>query len=325
MTNQPAPSPELLGAKVRPSDPRELRYRLSVPAAVDMSHVASVGVFMPPVRSQVFGSCTGHCVVNAGECLHNLTRFQIGERLDPYVVYWDARLRDNFYGEPWGSDTGAYLASAFDVALGGVPRDDLWPTPGSTVDAPPDDVRADAGNQDWILAHQPMFATDSGGFLGGIWTALQNGQPVGLAMAWYNGWFEHHEILSDNLGGFAGYHAICAYAAIPAGMLHSEPLVVIRNSWGGYTDVGQLRTVLPEADAGDVAIPARYFTNGVVIEARAASAEAAPPIPFDDCRTEVGAAHEADERIVLRVRDTYRTQTARNALSKAAREIREQH
>lgn len=289
-----------------------------------MSQVASVGIWMPSVRNQQFGSCTGHATVNAAECLHNLSTGTMAERIDPYVVYYDARVKQNFFGEGAGADTGAYLADAFDVALGGVPRDELWNTPSWAGEVPPDSIRTDAPFQDWVKAHQPLYATDPGGFVAGLWTAFQNRQPVGLATAWYNRWFDHYEILPDDTGPLAGYHAICAYAGIPAGMLHPERLIVIRNSWGAYTDVTQLRTVLPEAMPGDVAIPEHFFTNGTVNECRAATAETIVTPPFDDCAVEVQAAHDTDEGIVLRVRDQYRTQTARNALTKAAQQIHNQ-
>jgi C1A family cysteine protease len=46
--------------------------------------------------------------------------------------------------------------------------------------------------------------------------------------------------------------------------------------------------------------------------------------PTAECTDEVQAARNADEGIVLRVRDQYRTQTARNALTKAAQQIHNQ-
>jgi hypothetical protein len=49
------------------------------------------------------------------------------------------------------------------------------------------------------------------------------------------------------------------------------------------------------------------------------------PAPPDDCRDEVAAQRQADERIVLRVRDKYSQRWAGyRALDEAARAIREQ-
>jgi hypothetical protein len=324
MANLPSPGPALLGARIRPPDPREVRYRLPIPTLPDMTEPASVGLWMPPVKSQQFGSCVGHTVTTAAECLYAVTHHALPDPLDPYVVYWDARVKQSFFGEGWGADTGCYAADAFDSALAGVPLDHLWPTPTHAGEAPPDSLRADAPNQDWILGHQPFYASDPGGFLAGLWTAFANLQPVGLAMAWYSRWFDHYGVLPDDTGPLTGYHEVCAYAAIPQGMLHPEALIVVRNSWGAYSDVSQLRSIVSEAQPGDVAIPAHHFQNGTVNECRAATAEAIVVPPFEDCAEEVQTARNTDEGIVLRVRDQYKTQTARNALTKAARAIHDQ-
>lgn len=331
MTNQISPSPDLLGARIRPVSlraARELRYQF-VPSAeqTDTSQIVSVGVFMPPVKAQRFGSCVGHSVTSAAECLHNLHRQVQGPLLDPYAVYYWGRLKDNFYGEPPGSDTGLVIATGFDVSLGGIPQDHLWPTPSSPAEAPPDHLREDAPNQDWLAVHQPVYRENPGGFVGGIWAAIRNNQPVVLGSAWYNNWFSHDRILPENTGVFAGYHAICAYAGIPPGYYGHEELVVIRNSWGGYTDIGDLTSILPEAQPGDVLVPRRCFENGAVFEVRAAGAEplTPEPSPFDDCRDELAAQRDADEQRVLRVRDTYsRRWSGWRALDEAARRIREE-
>lgn len=306
MTNQVEPNPSLLGVRIRPFDPRELPYRLMMPAMADMTEIVNLGAFMPPVRSQEFGSCTGHAVVTAMECLYAHRNMVFPDRLDPYVVYWDARVKQNFFGQGWGADTGAYDADAFDVALTGVPRDSLWDTPRSAAEAPPDSIRADAAAQDWLLGHQPMYSTDPGGFLAGVWSAIKNFQPVGMATAWYNNWFDHHAVLRDDTGHLAGYHEICIYACIPAGILHPEPGVVFRNSWGAYTDVTELRQVIEQAQPGDVFMPQRHFLNGTVNSLRAATAEPIP-IPPADCAAEVQAAREEAAEIVIQAASVIRS------------------
>lgn len=312
MTNQPSPNPSMLGARIRPPDPREVKYRLIAPTLPDMTKPVSIAGFMSPVGdSQNGGSCTGHTVAGIMDALYAITRSEWPRRVDPYVAYWLARLRANWFGGPVGGDTGAYLADAFDVALEGLPYDDLWPTPDRMDEAPPADVLATAPQNDWLLGHQPMYASDPGGLVAGIWTAIGNFQPVGIATAWYNRWFGSDGILPDVSGDLAGYHAIKAYACIPAGWLHPDALVVLRNSWGGYTDVSQLKSVIPEAEPGDVAIPARWFENGTVQEARAATAEAIPmpePEPTPDCTDEAVAARDAAIASIQRALDAIKAQ-----------------
>ena len=290
-----------------------------------MSQIVSVGRWMPPVKHQQFGSCVGHTVCTAAECLHAVTYGTFGMEIDPYWVYWYLRVKQNFFGEGWGADTGGYAADGFDVAMNGVPRDSLWNTPTHAGEEPPESLNADAPNQDYVLGHHPFYASDPGGFMAGIWTALGNKQPVAIAMAWYNRWFDHEPILPDTTGPLVGYHELCVYAGIPAGVLHPERLAIARNSWGAYTDVTELRRVLPEAMPGDIAIPERYFLNGTVNECRAATAEAIVVPPSEHCDQEVHSAQQVDADKVLRVRSRYKPNwPGSKALLEAENAIRNQ-
>lgn len=268
-----------LGALPRAHDPTELRYRLVREVAIDVNKPRSLGAYRSPVENQGgIGSCTAHGVTSAAEMLAAIQGRPVVQ-LNRGDLYWRTRSRANWYGQGQGADTGASVGDACDAILGGEARQDLWPYIADAKLMPPASLAADAPNQDYALAHQPLYGSDPGGFVAGICQAIDELKPPVIGMAWYDGFFSPPGgvLPASNFGQQAGGHCIHIWG-------RTRGLVWCRNSWAREwtAPVAEaMRRLNPEAEAGDFAIPdALLSIPGLVYEIRALSPEpVAPPPP----------------------------------------------
>lgn len=219
-------------------------------------------------------------------------------------------------------DEGSYIADGFDLEMDGCPPLDLH----GYIDDASFDYPAEMDQQrteDYVFGHRPFYPSE-GRFIENVWLALDANEPVVLGSYWPDAWFSPQGgRLAEGLtpANAGGAHAYLAWGIVPGWFLCD-------NSWSPSwsEDAAQFGW---DMRPGSMAVPWSAVETGLIFEGRSCTFEPIQPTPdpqppFDDCRAEVGAARAADERIVLKVRDRYKTQTARNALSKAAREIREQ-
>lgn len=261
-----------LGARPRPTDPRELRYRLSAPAAVDLTLPRSLAAHLPPVFDQgQMGSCVANATVAAAMTLGHLKGWTPVPALDRLWLYWQSRVREGTFP----ADAGSYPADACDLAMAGLPpecaeRDGYTADP-ARVPAPDPSY----GTYDYVLSHRPFYATDPGGYLAGLVTALDAGMPVLVALSWHS----HFDprggvlpVLPPENG--AGGHCVYAWGYQPASP--AGPLVWCRNSWGLTWTRDEVKRTWSEAAPGDFALPAGLLTNGTVWEMRAVSGEPVP-------------------------------------------------
>ena len=161
------------------------------------------------------------------------------------------------------------------------------------------------GRYDYVLSHRPFYASDPGGYLAGLVTALDAGMPVLVAMAWHSQFYPHDGILTvlppeANAGG----HCVYAWGYQPTSP--AGPLVWCRNSWGLNWTKDEVRRTNPEADPGDFALPVGLLTNGTVWEMRAVSGEAVtpPPAPVDGYQRALDVAAATYQTLAATVHST---------------------
>lgn len=266
-----------LGAKRRNFDERELKYRLTVPAAVDYARLRSLAAWVSPVRDQgQMGACTAFATCTATETLARIAGVD-PPPLDELWLYARCRQKEGSFP----SDGGSVPADALDLAMVGLPAlaaerlgyiTDPAYNPGPDVDA--------AATNDYVASHQPFYQSDGGGFLAGILTALDDRKPVVLAMGWHQDFFSPVRgvlPVRPNDASVVGGHAISCWGYVPAGNGHGG-LIAARNSWATWTDA-DVATIHPDAIPGDFFIPVELLTNGIVWEGRAVSGEAVAPVP----------------------------------------------
>lgn len=270
-----------LGARQRPTDPRELAYRLSPQAGVDTTAPRSLARFLPAVYDQgPIGSCTAQVVAGAASVCAAIAGLPMPETpLSRLENYAKSRQKEGTFP----NDAGAYLADAFSVALPGMGREALFPYVPDPTLTPPPEVVADDGAHVYISAHQPFYASDAGGMLAGLLTALDQQKPVGIALSWYSDFDNPNSagVLPEAVvGQVRGGHAVLCWGYTPAHDGHA-PLLACRQSWGRWTS-SDVASIHPDAVPGDFFLPVTHLQNGVVWEARAATAASIPrPDPLD--------------------------------------------
>lgn len=277
-----------LGCLPRPFDPKEVKYRFATPplTAINFNEPADLRPWLTKVEDQ---QTIGSCVAQAGTSALELLAQKRGitpPELNRLWLYWHGRIKSGLVdqsGRPSG-DTGMFIAPALDLALSGVPREELFPyVPDATLQ-PPASLDADAPNQDYALAHRPIYATDEGGFEGGVVAALHAGMPVLVGMWWAA---QNVKEANDMLSVIApasgqGGHCVLIVAYQPASQSPTgKRRYYCRNSWG---------------EGWDFWLSEEHFApNGPVFELRAVDAERAGPQP--DVLPSVDAVQIADEVI----------------------------
>lgn len=259
------------GARLRPTDPRELRYALRRtlrrPGAVDLGSPRLVR-HSQPVRNQGW---LGSCAAFASETAAGAAREHAGAPQEPLHagwLYYHARALHGWQGE----DTGSYPADNLDLLMAGAPRaadapysaDARWVPPVALEEAP---------RYDYVLSHRPIYPAE-GHMLEDIWMALDAGMPVVAASWWPAEWFSPVlGVLPDGVPVPAnpqGGHAWVIWGIAPGYLL-------AQNSWGeGWAaDAPQCR-VLPAGVSlrpGQFAVPWSYAQSGMLWEARAVALE----------------------------------------------------
>lgn len=268
-----------LGARQRATDPRELRYRLTAPAAVDLNTPRSLAPWLPPIMDQgQMGSCVANATVGAAMTLGKRAGFASVPELDRLWLYYKSRVTEGTFPQ----DAGSYPADACDIAMTGVPPE--CAEAGGYVADPAKVPQPDPsyGAYDFVLSHRPFYATDPGGYLAGLVTALDAGMPVLVAMAWHSQFYPRDGVLPVlPPEGSAGGHCIYAWGYQPVSP--QGALVWCRNSWGLNWTKGEVKVTWGDAGPGDFALPVALLTNGTVWEMRAVSGEKAPdPTPVVD-------------------------------------------
>lgn len=271
-----------LGLRPRPHDPRELRYRLTAPATVDLTTPRSLAQWLPPVMDQgQMGSCVSNATVGAAMTLGRKAGFETVPELDRLWLYYQSRVKEGTFPQ----DAGSYPADACDIAMTGLPPE-VAEAGGYVADpakVPAPDPQY--GVYDYVLSHRPFYATDPGGFLAGLVTALDAGMPVLVAMGWHRLFWAQDGVLPD-LVPESGEGGHCVYAWGYQPDSPRGPLAWCRNSWGLNWTKGEVTRTWSEAQPGDFALPLGLLTNGTVWEMRAVSGEKAPdptptPTPVD--------------------------------------------
>lgn len=274
----------LLGARRRPPDPRERRYRaqLSATTVPQLDREVSIAPWLGSdvEDQQQIGACTAHATTRAIEALAARAGIPIVQ-LSRLWLYYQARARQGWQDQ----DSGAYLADACDVARDtGVPAETLWPyVPGLYATPPPDAATADAPGHRLAFTHQPIYATDPGGMTAGIWSALAAGDPVVIGMDWRTEFFDVRDANGvlpelDQGANVAGGHAVLVYKGIPPRNGYPRLFAFVQ-TWGPAWSDGRVCTVDPEARPGWGFLPEALFQNGVVWEARRLTLTATLPPP----------------------------------------------
>ena len=222
----------------------------------------------------------------------------------------------------WPRDDGSYVADGFDLEMVGCPALDLH----QYVDQPdfdyPDSMDGQR-SEDYVLGHRPFYPSE-GRFIENVWSALDASEPVVFASYWPDAWFSPQGgRLAEGQRPNNAAHAYCCWGIVPGWFLCDGTW---SPQWSADApDFGS------DMRPGSFAVPWSAVDSGLMLEGRSATFEPIVPVPdpepvppFDGCDGEIALAHDADEAIVLRVRDQYKTQTARNALTKAANAIRDQ-
>jgi hypothetical protein len=224
----------------------------------------------------------------------------------------------------WPRDDGSYVADGFDLEMSGCPAMDLHQYIDRADFDYPDSMDTQR-TEDYVLGHRPFYPAE-GGFIENVWSALDASEPVVFSSAWPDAWFSPQDgrvAEGQTPANASGAHAYCCWGIAPGWFLCD-------NSWSPQWSVDAPNFGF-DMRPGSFAVPWSAVQSGLVYEGRSATFEPIVPVPdpepsppFDGCATEVQAAHDTDEGIVLRVRSQYRTQTARNALAKAAQQIHNQ-
>lgn len=220
----------------------------------------------------------------------------------------------------WPRDDGSYTADGFDLEMEGVPALTLH----QYVDRADFDYPAEMDTQrteDYVLGHRPFYPSE-GRFIENVWLALDANEPVVLSSYWPDAWFSPQGgMVADGQtpANASGAHAYCCWGIAPGWFLCD-------NSWSPQWSA-DAPAFGYDLRPGSFAVPWPAVASGLIFEGRSAAFEPIVPVPdppIVDCAMEVLDARNTDTGIVLRVRDQYRTQTARNALSKAAAAIQAQ-
>jgi hypothetical protein len=257
--------PRPFGAVVRQFDPAEVAYAYpKVPKAPNWAiPVGATKEQRSPIWDQgMVGSCTSSIV----EAIETMATIQ--GRPWPHLshedVYWRGRARDNFFGEPPGTDTGAYIASVADEALLGICTEDVWPYDGAAWEGEDQhpEAAADRMHQDWLTGHHAIYPGPGADIQ--IYDALSRGCMVLL------GWFLTGEMydpggrpypkgLIRDPHGRHGVHAsfITRYFRDFAG----TPQLVIQQSWGEQLNAGIERLFPDECRSGEVVAPLEWATR----------------------------------------------------------------
>lgn len=207
---QPNVPARQFGAIPRPFDPAELRYSTlftPVPAA-DLEQ--PVGI-RKEHRAGIWNQGgTSSCTASICEAIESAAAAQ-GRPvpdLSHEDIYYRGRARQNFFGKPPGSDTGAIIADICDEALLGIGKESLHPFDGAVWDAPTAAVAADRVNQMWVIRHIPLYP--GAGTMARVWEALSKGQPVVMGWILDGSMYDPHAPyprgLSPRASGQHGYH-----------------------------------------------------------------------------------------------------------------------
>lgn len=270
-----------LGAKPRPHDERERKYRLVTAPGVDLSVFRSVAQWRSRIENQKrMGSCVAHATTSGAELLAKQAGLSV-QQLDRLWVYWHGREKEGTIPD----DAGMYLADGCDLVSAGVPAESAEPL-GYIDDPtyrPPPEVEA-SPRFDYVKGHQPIYAEGPHGFLPGICQALDAGMPVTIAMNWRAEFFEPAGGILPLLPNsqIVGGHALLLLTYTPPDPMYPEGIGWCDQSWGeewGAPWISQICARNPDAVAGTFGIRGELFSNGIVGEARALSPEVVIPTP----------------------------------------------
>lgn len=262
MTTQDPPRP--FGAVVRQFDPNEVKYAYpAIPKAPNWAiPVGATKEQRSPIWDQgQVGSCTSS-IVEAIETMSTL-QGRPWPHLSHEDIYWRGRARDGFFGNPPGTDTGAYIASVADEALLGICREELWPYDGSAWEDQSSEalIVADRNNQDWLVSHRAIYPGPGADIQ--IYDALSKGQMVML------GWFLTSEMYDP--GGWPyrkgltrdpqGRHGVHCSFINRYFRYDGQPYLNIQQSWGESLDAGIEDWNSAECRPGEVVAPLEWATR----------------------------------------------------------------
>jgi hypothetical protein len=266
------------GARVRPPDPAEDRYRLTrtlPPRAVDLAQPRILG----HTRSVRYQGALGACASFAAELAAAICRERLGaaavEELHQGWLYHHARLRRGWAGQ----DTGSYTADNLDLLRRGAPPRAAAPYVADATWTPPPALEA-AARFDYVLSHRPFYPTE-GEAVANVWRALDAGMPVVCSSFWPGEWFTPHggrlpegvPVPAQSVG-----HAWTVFGIVPGHFL-------AQNSWSEAWSADAARFGYG-LRAGQFAVPWSYAASGMIWEFRAVAAEPLPLPPDPEPRPE---------------------------------------
>ena len=257
-------SPRPFGAVVRQHDRAEEKYAYpAVPKSPNWAiPVGATKEQRSPIWDQLqVGSCTSSIV----EAIETMATIQ--GRPWPHLshedIYYRGRARDNFFGNPPGSDTGAYVASVADEALDGIAREDLWGYDGSAWEDRTSEaaIVADRNNQDWLLSHRAIYPGP--GADAQLYDALSRGCMIML------GWFITSDMYdpqgwpyAKNLGRDpSGRHGVHCSFISRYFRYDGAPYLLIQQSWGESLNAGIEQWCREECRTGEVVAPLEWATR----------------------------------------------------------------
>jgi hypothetical protein len=275
--------PMFLGAQPRPHDPAEAKYhfaRLMRPrGTVDLTKPRLLSDFdgkdhrIPITNQGQLGACTAFTGLEVNAMLAGLDGTD-NVLIHPGWLYEACRKKEG----TWPQDAGAFEADALDILLaeGAPPLSATQYVDQAGYDYASIDVDI-SKSLNYVATHLPFHPAD-GNILENIWTALDLGQPVAIATAWLEPFFNPSGgKLPDgaNPANVAGGHEISCWGIVPNFVLCSNHWTT---SWSadaptfGYT-----------MRPGDFAIPWSYFqapaAQNIIWECRAVTATKLQPKP----------------------------------------------
>lgn len=277
MTNQREFS---LGALPRPAElaTGQEKYRLAALPRVDPTQPYSLMEYVrkalsaynrggaPKMTDQDGeGRCVGNTVVECAMIAAAVGGFDpTAGGLSPQWVYTKARQSMGTFPQ----DSGAYIATGYDVSLDGIPSEDVTGESFDPAWQPTAAMDADAAGHDFILRHEPIDPASFGGSaLMGVISALAERKPLAAGMSWLSGMDYPVKGVIPLTGQKRGDHAITLVKNAPA----LSGIWALNHWWLSKTqpwspDAPQSD---PEVLPGMFLIPYAAFDKGIVWEERA--------------------------------------------------------